>query len=208
MSTRKHGNMTAAELMAELAADPAYQADIQEQERKRQTRVAKLRAEQAPLLHDLRKVGFELTSVWDFVNRANDYQAAYPVLVQHLQRPYHENIREGIARALTAKDARSIAWCALRDAFIAEPDTPTSAKFALANALAELFDANLIPDVLALATNPVHGKRRAILIDKLARFNRRDNVRDALESLIDDPDVGERARVALSKYQPRRKKIQ
>jgi hypothetical protein len=71
----------------------------------RAERSARLSAEEAPLAEDLRAVGLSASSAWDLVNSKEPYSQAVPVLLKHLQRPYSDRIREGIARALAIPQA-------------------------------------------------------------------------------------------------------
>ena len=209
MSTRR-GSMTAEEHAAILATDPAYQARIREQDRQFQEQLEKDRAEETALVADVRAVGIDIESVWDLVNRPNDYQPAYPVLVEHLGREYSAHLKEAIARALTVADAAEIAWEPILAAFRAHghrgPGDPPPLKFALGNALAKLMDEEHIAEALGLVTNPEHGESRARIVDFLGDFNKRDDVRQALESLQNDRDVATEARKALRRKRRRRKR--
>jgi hypothetical protein len=98
---------TAAEFMAEMERDPAFRAQRQEREAAFRRRNEELRQAEAPLVQALAEVGLDVKSVWDLVNRATrHYPEAVPLLLGHLQRPYPDAIREGIARALTVAEAR------------------------------------------------------------------------------------------------------
>lgn len=206
MSKRKRGPITAAEAMAELAADEEYQARLRARNRAIDERVARDRAEAAPLLHDLRELGIDVESPWDLANRPNDYQHAYPVLVTHFQRPYSERNLEGITRALTVPDARKIAWSVLRDAFIANTDTSTSGlKFALGNALGEIMDEGVLSDVFAMVVDVRHGENRSPMVEGLGHHNDREDVRAVLAKLVDDPDVAGDAKKALARKRRRRR---
>ena len=50
-----------------------------------------------PLVEDLRGAGAQISSVWDLVNTKKPYPQLLPILFAHLDRPYPERIREGIA---------------------------------------------------------------------------------------------------------------
>jgi hypothetical protein len=205
MSKRKHGPITAAELMAELEADPEYQAAHRERERLWAEREAMLSADEVPLIDALRAVGVEVESVWDLVNRPNDYQVAYPVLVEHLHRPYHEMTREGIARALIVADAADVAWRSVVRAFVEHPHrgddsgNPSSLKFALGCALGKMMEAEHVEEAMRLAEDRSHSSSRAEIVHHLGDFNRRDDVRGLLQSLVDDPNVATDAKKALAR---------
>lgn len=210
MTSRRRGSRTAAEIVAECEADPEYQAMIREREQKRAKRTARRRAEQAQLLRELAEVGIEVETVWDLVNRPNDYQSAYPILVEHLQRPYDELNREGIARSLAVADATDIAWKPVYRAFVdhphAGPGDPPPLKFALGLALGKLMEAPQVPEALELVTNRAHGESRAPIVDFLGDFKQRKAVRTVLELLADDPDVAAEAKKALARKRKRRRR--
>jgi hypothetical protein len=90
-------------------------------------------ADEADLVDELRALGFEVSSIYDFVNTSAPYQTAYPTLVRHLRLPHHPRIREGIIRALTVKDARKVAEAALLEGFQSESDPIL--RWTFANAL-------------------------------------------------------------------------
>jgi len=92
--------------MAELERDPEFVARRAEQERRRRQIADALREIEAPLVDALRRVGEDVTSVYDLVNTTRRYPHAIDVLFEHLQRPYPDPILEGIARALAVRDSR------------------------------------------------------------------------------------------------------
>src|SRR5215467_9685753 len=93
--------ITAAEHQAQLEKDPEWVARNAESEARLKERQEQSRREQAVLLAELRNAGFHVQSVWDFVNTANKYPAAIPVLLRHVSLPYSKRTKEGIIRALT-----------------------------------------------------------------------------------------------------------
>jgi HEAT repeat protein len=187
MSSRE-GARTAAELMAELAGDPEYVAQQAKQEQERAQRTAVWRKAERPLVEDLRSRGLGVGSVWDLVNKSQPYPQAVPVLLDHLQRPYPDRVREGIARALAIPEAKA-GWNLLLDLFVRERDRTTSGpKWALACALAAAADDDVLPDVIALVQDERHGENRAPLLDALAR-SRRPEARQMLLELRDTSDL-------------------
>jgi hypothetical protein len=105
--------MTAAEAVALLQSDPEWVQKNEEREAQRKALEAQLKADEAPLVEALNNAGVQVSSVWDLVNSQSSYAAAIPVFAQHLKLPYHPKIVEGIARALTVKEARNLAGRAL-----------------------------------------------------------------------------------------------
>ena len=135
-----------------------------------------------------------------------DYSSAYPILVEHLRYPYMERTRDGIARALTVPDAFSVAWDAVRDEFLDNTDTKTTGfKFALGNALAQQMDESVLPEVLAMVTDTRHGENRAPMVEILVEYRERDDVRQVLEALTEDPQVAREAKKALALRRVRRR---
>lgn len=135
--------MKASELMKKLEADPEYREMRKRKNRELEKQVEILAKDQRELIEDLRAIGYEIESVWDFVNNDNHYEflrkfngsysSAYSILVEHLSIEHHPRIREGIIRALTEKDANRVASEALITEFYQEQDE--NLKWVLANAL-------------------------------------------------------------------------
>lgn len=84
------------------------------EEAKRHALTKAIFAREAPLVADLRDVGFDVESAWDLFNRKEPWRKdepippwpdAVPILVDHLSRAYPFDVREGIVRALTPRFA-------------------------------------------------------------------------------------------------------
>ena len=91
---------TAAELIAELEANPEHVKMRQQQDEElHNRRLFRERAEQ-PLVRDLREVGCDVESVWDLVGSWGPYPEAIEVLVRHLDGEYPERTsrRNGLSR--------------------------------------------------------------------------------------------------------------
>ncbi len=135
--------MKASDLMKKLEADPEYQAMRKLKDKELEEKAAILAEDERGLIEELSALGYEIESVWDFVNADNRYEflskfsgsysRAYSILVNHLAVEHHPRIREGIIRALTEKDANEVASEALLTAFYQEQDA--NLKWVLANAL-------------------------------------------------------------------------
>jgi hypothetical protein len=85
--TERKGLITAAEHMALLQKDPEWVARHAAREAARLRREQELQREEGQLLFDLMSIGIQVESVWDFVNTADKYPAAIPVLLRHLAMP-------------------------------------------------------------------------------------------------------------------------
>lgn len=76
-------------------------------ERLSMEKAAKLGIAEAPLVAALRSAGINVEDgVWDLVNTRERYDAALPVLAEHLERDYPPEIQEGIARAMAVYEAQ------------------------------------------------------------------------------------------------------
>jgi predicted metal-binding protein len=92
--------------MAELNADPIFQAAQAEREKVHLEKVAKLKAASKPLNDALRAVCPLVTeSVDDLVNTRERYDEALPILFEHLTKDYPSEILEAIARAMAVQEA-------------------------------------------------------------------------------------------------------
>lgn len=179
---------TAAELMAELQADRGFTAERDHRAAELERREAAWREAETPLVGELGAAGVAVTSVWDLVNTAAPYPAAVPILLDHLERPYPDRVREGIARALAVPEATSGA-AALVALYRREP-AETDAKQGLAVALAQTASED---ELAALAAAPEHGTSRMLLLGGLRRS------REALEALTRDREIGAEARRLLKR---------
>jgi hypothetical protein len=165
---KKKKMIGAADLMAELMADPEWVRKHEEREAKRQAFEAQLKAEGQPIVADLRTIGLAVSSVWDLVNSSACYPAALPILLKHLRRPYHPRSREGIARALTVQEAEGIAGGPILDALRTEE--MHEVRWALANAL-------------TIVADPSNADAIARLIDDPRYEDVRERLRQALKNL-------------------------
>lgn len=126
-------SMTAAEATELFNSCPEWVMQNAEREAKRQAAELQFHAEEEPMLVDLAKVGCDVDSVWDLVNSDRSYAAAIPTLLDHFHRPYHKDIRNGIVRALTVKEAKGVVSGDIIDALKSEEDAEN--RWVLANAL-------------------------------------------------------------------------
>jgi hypothetical protein len=182
----KRKPIAASELMAQLQANPEFTArrDLAEAEILRREHVYRLA--EAPLIDDLKAVGFAVQSAWDFVNTSTDYVKAVPVLLAHLPRPYPPAVREGIARALALPEAKNAGWRVITDLYVNETDPRV--QDGLATAIAAAADDEVIGDVVALARNKRFGSSRLLLLSAL-ECSSDPQAREGLSELATDPDL-------------------
>jgi hypothetical protein len=178
--------MTAAELLAILEKDPVYQEKAKRKAAETAEKHRIFREDVAPLAEELRQAGWNVTSPWDLVNTPMAYESAIPVLLRHLDRPYLDRNREGIARALAVKEARH-AWTTLRAAYENEREE-TGFKEGLAVALSVIAKAELLNEVIELIRNPENGPTRSVFVRNLRR-SRSPEAKRVLEELAGVPDL-------------------
>jgi hypothetical protein len=185
--------ITAAELLARLNADPEWVAARAKEEEERQKRVEEYRRAEMPLTNELKAAGFDVNSAWDLMNKSAPYAAALPILLKHLPRDYPPRVREGIARALAVPDAK-FAWSTLVALY--RNDKVEDAKDGMAVAIAAISDDSLIGDVISLARDRSLGSSRVLLLSALER-SRKPETREVLAELESDPDLHVEARNIL-----------
>jgi hypothetical protein len=153
---------------------------------------ANLQEDNIKVTEALRAVGIDVRSVYDLVNTKRAYPEGIPVLIEMLPLVRSDRIREGIARALSVKEARSTAAGPLIKAFRSVPDKTESqrhAKWAIGNALTIAANDAVFKDILDLATQKNHGWTRSMLIRILPKMTKeRDQVKMVLLKLLDDED--------------------
>lgn len=182
----------ADEFMEELQADPEWRAARAERERRDAEQEEWYAEKEAPVVAALAEVGVEVQSVWDLVNRKDDHYAdAVPVLVEHLQdESYPDRVREGIARSLSFRKAAP-AWPAIVELYRSTTDS-FDLQQGLAVAMAGTVTDATVDELVAEAHREEHGESRLILLLGLKRLRTR-KATEALEGLLDDPDLGENA---------------
>jgi len=197
--------MTADELMEKLRHDPEWVARERERERERRVAEQAFRAEETPTLQDIAHAGLRINSVWDLVNESQSYPEAIPVLMKHLPIPYHRRIREGIARALTVKEAKGVACRVLLEEFKKSDDpSPNGFKWALANALSVTADQSVLDELIELAADRSHDGARDGIVRALANFPGDERVVDVLIDVLSDETVAGHAVTALGKLKAKR----
>ncbi|UWM76228.1 hypothetical protein N1937_02970 [Rhizobium sp. WSM4643] len=162
-------------------------------------RDARLLQEEQPIVNDLREAGANITSVWDLVNSRSGYPNLVPILMKHLQLPYSDRTRSGIARALAVPAAGEY-WDFLVQQYInakqgkgpvfpgEETEFVLGFKEGLACALSGSVTEERLPDLIRLAKDPSNGESRLLLIGPLRR-SKATISREAVEELRHDPQL-------------------
>lgn len=189
MAKLRKGPINAAEAMAILNADPEYQAMWRTRDARLQQELQERARIEQPLVDDLNAAGFFVKSVWDLVNTSSPYPRALPILLDHLQRDYPEEVLNGIARAMAVRESK-FAWQTLLRLFRAQfgQSSPWGFKDGLAAALSAIADDELMPDVIELFQQPRHGEYRIYFVRTLKR-SKHPNAKAALEAGRLDPQL-------------------
>lgn len=125
---------------------------------------------EAPIVADMLAIGFDIRSVWDFVNTKERYPLAIPVLLKHLELGYHERIHEGIIRALMTPDARGKAEDIILGHLLHEKNK--NIRWVLAHALTVIASKKQLEDIQALHDNPAFEDVKERLAATLKRLTR------------------------------------
>lgn len=172
---------------------------IEERNERIELRATLMEIEEEPIIADLRKVGWNVSSVWDLVSVSKNYSEAIPVLLHHLLLPYSDKIREGIARDLAVPDARH-AWPILVSEYKKAPQgwdfkvkgdpekLKLGAKNGLACALAATVSNTTMPELIDIVRDATHGESRLILLPALHK-SKNPLAKQALVDLATDPDL-------------------
>jgi hypothetical protein len=201
----KKKKITASELMAKLNADPEWVAARAKEEQERQNRQAESRRAEAPLLEELRSIGVAVNSSWDLINKAGAYPKALPILLKHLQRPYPDAVREGIARALAVPEAK-FAWESLIRLYREEPESQRRSKDGIASAVAVIADDTKINDLISLVRDKQNGSSRLLLLSALERSSD-PGAQKTLVELQKDPQLKKEIAVILRRIEKKNRKI-
>lgn len=159
--------MTAKEQQDVLDRDPKYQAMMAEKTRRRAELEAMFEKEEEPLVSALTAAGWppavrqcgKTRSVWDLVNTAEPYPNLLETLGDHVVRPYHFRVREGIARALADLNARGtriprVLMDELKKQVAPQTEPEDSYRVALINTLVSIGDSSLAEEVYQLLGDP------------------------------------------------------
>ncbi len=194
--TARRPRKTAAELMAELAADPEHQAGVREDEMRRQAQGVELREAERPIVADLQTAGVYVESVWDLVNTSRPYPEALPVLLEHLERGgYPDRVMESLGRALAVKPSVTL-WDRLKALYLSARNP--GEEDGVAVALAACATKSELQDLIAFLSMAERGESRIYFLRPIKRLGG-DRGRQLLERLRDDPTFGPEAAALLRK---------
>lgn len=191
--------------MRALGDDPEWQAEVVRR-RDASAQLHRTLVEDArPLTVALAKSNYRVETAWDLVNAAYSYRTALPVLVEHLQRPYHPRNLEGIVRALTVPPARTLAWDALIEIARRPARNPQeeSLQDAAFNALSIIATKTDLPLLAQMSTDSTLGSGRSAFLIRLrkAKYPQIDLI---LNRALKDPLLAPQAETELRKINRKR----
>jgi hypothetical protein len=152
----------------------------------------------APLVEELRKLGYEVDSPADLPRLRRRYRDAVPVLLEHLPRVTDRAVRESITRALSVPWARPAAIRPLLDEFHGTDDEVH--RWVVGNALSVVADDSAFDDLVQIVREPRYRKAREMVVVALGNMNRRrDDALAVLTELLEDDDLARHALLGLQK---------
>ena len=155
--------------------------------------IQSMEEEDKRICKEVSKVGYEISSVWDFVNSPDNYPEALPVLVKLLPKISNPKTKEGIVRALTYRDSGIEVKEALVSEYrkfriISKNDYIESLRFTLGNALSVLCKKDDAKMILEFVGDSNYGRSRHMLFHYLAKFKIRES-EETLIKLLEEDDI-------------------
>jgi hypothetical protein len=130
--------------------------------------------------------------VSQFVNTNDPYPEAIPILIKYLQIQKDIDVLSGIARALTVKEAKGIAFEPLLDLYKQTPDTSikitSGLKGSVANALAYLAEKKDVDTLCNLLSDKSNGPSRTYFIEKIASSANKEN-KEKIKKLLENVEA-------------------
>ena len=152
-------------------------------------------SEELALLTELADAGYDLSSIWDWVNAPVYAPRALPILLRHLESAKDEKVVEGIARVLSDRRYRDAEAALVRKFAKVEN---MSVRWAIANAITLVGFRNSAEKILAYCADDRFGMSRELLVGELYRI-KRPEVEPLLLSLLNDRGLDYFAASALAR---------
>ena len=193
---------TVEEFIKELESDPVWRAKHDALEARLGKRAEEFAAEERPLVADLRKAGFNVSSLedvintygaglpWEHIAPTRPYSELLPILFKHLQRPYSADVRGTIAQAINGVREAEPYWAAIKEMVYKEKDD--FARQMLINVLCEIALRNkaFLPEILTMIRDRRLKTNRVLLVRVLTRHAPRSSAAErSLQELKNDPDL-------------------
>ena len=189
--------MTLAEHDEILAKDPAYQ-EMREAKEAAQAKLVEQRAqEMRPLLDDLAAAGVTVDRPSRLLELPDPGERIYPVLLDHLTRPYSPWLLESIGRAFGRKSARPNVLDTLVK-LIKSHSLEKAAADGVMVAISEMAQPRDLTTLIDLLSDRSIGTSRIFLVSNLMR-SKKPEARDALLRNQDDPDLAKEITACLAR---------
>jgi hypothetical protein len=184
--------ISSKDFLAQCRAHPNYVAKKAERDRLFEERMKRIRAEDEPVLADLRRVGLSYETVGHLVASPNKaYLNATPILLKHmLIETYPPRLRETLARSLAMKQVRHL-WPIIIEEYEKASNLMTEGycyKAGLAVALSIMVSEDTMDELIALAKKKEHGDSRVFFVESLVK-SKSEHAKKAIEELANDPDL-------------------
>lgn len=192
---------TAAEYESELKSDPQWVELQKNKEIEHCRRQEEIKQQEKPFVDALNKAGINIESAWDLVNSPNNYSHTIDLLIEQLQKPYPDIVREGIARSLAIQESKKY-WNLLVEMYKVEQGSRT--KEGLAIALSVAVNDSLMPELVDLLKNRDFGETRVFFLQPLCK-SKYVGIDAILNDLKNDPEL--KKEIAFILKMRKRKKV-
>lgn len=194
---RKRAVTTADKFLAQLADDPEYKARRRAWDREFSIIAEGRRREQQALLNDLALAGAVVDWVGGLLEIPAPDERVYPVLLDHITKPYSPHLLEWIGRAFGRMSARPIVWDRLID-FIKAHALEEGATEGVFVAISEMAQPGDLHTLIDLLSDRSLGRGRLYLVRNLMRSKRKE-ARAALLQNQADPELTNEITARLSR---------
>ena len=200
-------NKTAAELLAELNKNDSYKETIESKEKERKVDQNLLQEDELRISNALREVGISINTIYDLVNTNNPYPKSIPILIDFLEnkKVQHNQVIEGIIRALAVKEAVSIANRHLIKLYNESVKEDATFCWAIGNTVDTIVCDDDIDDVIKIVKYKSNGVSRQMFVLALGKV-KSVKAEQALISLLDDDEVSPHALDSLGRLKSQKAK--
>jgi hypothetical protein len=139
------------------------------------------------LTDELLTTGIKIESIWDLVNTKEKYPKAIPFLLKHLQKKYSDDVKQGIIRALTVKEAKGQAVPLLIKEYLKTPKEKEDFRWTIGNAVWATITKNEVESILPIVLDKKNGWSREGFIFALSVV-KDDKIKNILVQVMDDND--------------------
>lgn len=147
--------------------------------------------EYAGLINELQEKDINITSIWDLVNTKKTYREGIDVLINHLDKEYHQRTKEGIVRSLIVKEAIGIATKALMKEYETTPKEKDDFRWIIGCAVGFTMTNKDSDWVIATVLDKSNGGSRSGMLVPLVRI-KSEKAESVLLQLLNEenPDGG------------------